>query len=49
MFYIQVSMNLNASLYANGVTRISEKFGISEQAARIPQLSFLCAYGAFID
>jgi hypothetical protein len=41
---IQISMNLNASLYANGVTRISEKFSISEQAARVPQLTFLCAY-----
>jgi hypothetical protein len=44
MFLIQISMNLNASLYANGVTRISEKFSISEQAARVPQLTFLCAY-----
>ena len=23
---------------------ISKKFGISEQAARVPQLTFLCAY-----
>ena len=44
MFYIQISMNLNASLYANGVKAISKKFGISEQAARVPQLTFLCAY-----
>ncbi|KAK5449464.1 hypothetical protein LTS15_009008 [Exophiala xenobiotica] len=44
MFYIQISINLNASLYANGVKEISKKFGISEQAARVPQLTFLCAY-----
>ena len=44
MFYIQIAINLNASLYANGVKAISKKFGISEQAARVPQLTFLCAY-----
>jgi hypothetical protein len=44
MFCIQISMNLNASLYANGVTGIAKKYGISEQAARVPQLTFLCAY-----
>lgn len=44
MFLIQISINLNASLYANGVGKISEKFGISEQAARVPQLTFLVAY-----
>ena len=44
MFYIQIAINLNASLYANGVKGIAKKFGISEQAARVPQLTFLCAY-----
>jgi MFS family permease len=44
MFCIQISMNLNASLYANGVSAISEKWGVSKQAARVPQLTFLCAY-----
>lgn len=44
MFTIQISMNLNASLYANGVTAISEQHGVSKQVARIPQLTFLCAY-----
>ncbi len=44
MFYIQISINLNASLYANGVKAISKKFGVSEQKARVPQLTFLCAY-----
>jgi len=44
MFYIQISINLNASLYADGVKGISKKFGVSEQKARVPQLTFLCAY-----
>lgn len=44
MFLIQISINLNASLYANGVTAISEEFGITKQVARIPQLTFLVAY-----
>ena len=44
MFCIQISMNLNASLYANGVKPVAKKFGISEQAARVPQLTFLIAY-----
>jgi MFS family permease len=44
VFCIQISMNLNASLYANGVKGISEKFGVSEQVARIPQMMFLIAY-----
>ncbi|KAK9770453.1 putative Major facilitator superfamily domain-containing protein [Seiridium cardinale] len=44
MFLIQISINLNASLYASGVDNISEKFEISKQAARVPQLTFLVAY-----
>jgi MFS family permease len=44
MFLVQISINLNASLYANGVDSISEKFEISKQAARVPQLTFLVAY-----
>lgn len=38
-------MNMNASLYANGVSRIAEEHGISKQVARIPQMAFLVAYG----
>ena len=37
-------MNLNASLYANAVGRLSEEFNISEQAARVGQMIFLVAY-----
>jgi hypothetical protein len=44
VFLIQISMNTNASMYANAVQGISKKFGISEQAARIPQMTFLVAY-----
>lgn len=44
MFCIQISINLNASLYANGVSKISEKHGVSKQVAQIPQMTFLCAY-----
>lgn len=44
MFLIQISINTNASMYANGVTAISEKHHISLQAARVPQLTFLVAY-----
>ena len=44
VFFIQISMNLNASMHANGVKRIAEEFGVSEQAARVPQLTFLVAY-----
>jgi hypothetical protein len=44
VFFIQISMNLNASMYANAVEGISEKFGVTEQKARVPQLTFLVAY-----
>src|SRR6201995_3797582 len=43
VFMIQISMNLNASMYANGVDRIAETFGVSKQAARVPQMTFLVA------
>jgi hypothetical protein len=44
IFIVQCSMNLNASLYANAVEQLSDEFGISEQAARVGQMIFLCAY-----
>ena len=37
-------MNLNASMYANAVHGISSKHGVSQQVARIPQMTFLVAY-----
>lgn len=44
MFCIQISINLNASLYANGVAAISKEHIIRKQVARIPQLTFLYTY-----
>jgi hypothetical protein len=45
VFLIQISMNLNASMYANAVDGITKKFEVSKQAARVPQMTFLVAYG----
>ncbi|TIB81932.1 putative MFS multidrug transporter [Wallemia mellicola] len=42
---IQISMNLNASIYANSVEGMTEEWGISAQAARVGQCVFLVAYG----
>lgn len=44
VFLIQISMNLNASMYANAVDGITEKFHVSKQAARVPQMTFLVSY-----
>lgn len=44
VFLIQISMNLNASMYANAVEGISKKHGVSMQKARVPQMTFLIAY-----
>jgi MFS family permease len=45
VFCIQISMNLNASMYSHAVGGISSEYGISKQVARIPQMLFLVAYG----
>lgn len=44
VFWVQVSMNFNTSLYSNGVSGISEEFGISEQAAKCGAMIFLVMY-----
>jgi hypothetical protein len=44
IFVVQCSMNFNASIYANGVPLLTEKFGVSEQAARVGQMIFLISY-----
>ncbi|KAJ5670821.1 uncharacterized protein N7477_006184 [Penicillium maclennaniae] len=44
IFAIQVSMNWNASFYASSITLYAKHFHISEQAARVGQMSFLVAY-----
>ena len=45
VFLIQISINMNAATYPHAVARIHEKYGVSEQKARIPQMTFLIAYG----
>lgn len=44
IFLVQVSMNLNASLYGNANNLLAKQFGISKQAARVGQMIFLVAY-----
>ena len=44
IFLVQVSMNFNTSLYSNGIDGISEKFGVSAQAARVGAAIFLITY-----
>lgn len=44
IFWIQVSMNFNASLYSNGLGGISKQFGVSKQAARVGAAVFLITY-----
>lgn len=41
---VQVSMNWNASFYASSISLYAKHFHISEQAARVGQMSFLVAY-----
>ncbi|CAO1619675.1 unnamed protein product [Parajaminaea phylloscopi] len=44
IFWVQVSMNFNTSLYSNGLGGISEEFGVSTQAARCGAMIFLVTY-----
>lgn len=44
IFLVQTSMNFNTSLYSNGLSGISEKFNVSEQAARVGAAIFLVFY-----
>ncbi|WVQ75254.1 hypothetical protein IAR50_004867 [Cryptococcus sp. DSM 104548] len=44
IFIVQCSMNYNASIYANGVDFLTEKFGITEAKARVGQMLFLVCY-----
>jgi len=44
VFIVQCSMNFNASVYANGVPFLTEKFGITAQKARVGQMVFLISY-----
>jgi hypothetical protein len=44
IFWVQISMNFNTSLYSNGLGGISEEFHVSEQAARCGAMIFLVLY-----
>ncbi|KAM3511363.1 hypothetical protein MY11210_004972 [Beauveria gryllotalpidicola] len=44
IFWVQVSMNFNTSLYSNGLEGIHEDFGVSLQAARCGAMIFLVLY-----
>lgn len=44
VFWVQVSMNFNTSLYSNGIKGISEEFNVSLQAARAGAAIFLVTY-----
>lgn len=44
IFWVQVSMNFNTSLYSNAIGGISEAYNVSEQAARCGAMIFLVTY-----
>ncbi|KAJ4246541.1 hypothetical protein NW762_013482 [Fusarium torreyae] len=44
VFWVQVSMNFNTSLYSNAIPGISEEFNVSAQAARCGAMIFLVLY-----
>ncbi|KAL2112166.1 hypothetical protein VUR80DRAFT_8422 [Thermomyces stellatus] len=44
VFWVQVSMNFNTSLYSNAIGGIQEEFGVSAQAARCGAMIFLVLY-----
>ncbi|KJX97199.1 MFS multidrug transporter like protein [Zymoseptoria brevis] len=44
IFLVQISMNFNASVYANSVTGMMEEFDVSRSRAMLGQLLFLVTY-----
>ncbi|KAF2028474.1 MFS general substrate transporter [Setomelanomma holmii] len=44
VFFIQISINTNASMYSHAAAGVHKQYGVSEQVARIPQMAFLIAY-----
>ncbi|RMZ84464.1 hypothetical protein DV738_g483, partial [Chaetothyriales sp. CBS 135597] len=44
IFWVQVSMNFNTSLYSNAIGGISKEYHVSEQAARLGAALFLIFY-----
>lgn len=45
IFWVQISMNYNAAIYANAVPGMSKDYDISHFQARLGQMAFLVAYG----
>ncbi|KAL1583209.1 hypothetical protein WHR41_07963 [Cladosporium halotolerans] len=45
IFWVQISMNYNAAIYANAVPGMAKEFGITPFQARLGQMAFLVAYG----
>lgn len=45
IFMAQVSTNFVAAIFPNAVSGISERYGVSAQAARVGATLFLCMYG----
>ncbi|OCL06422.1 MFS general substrate transporter [Glonium stellatum] len=44
VFFVQISMNFNASVYANAVAPLAHHFDITLKTARLGQMVFLLAY-----
>ncbi|KAG6127080.1 hypothetical protein E4U09_002540 [Claviceps aff. purpurea] len=44
IFWVQVSMNFNTSLYSNAIPGMTEEFHVSDQAARCGAMIFLVLY-----
>ncbi|CUM65893.1 uncharacterized protein PRCAT00003543001 [Priceomyces carsonii] len=44
VFWVQMSMNFNTSVYPYAIPLIAEEFSVSQQAARVSQMVFLVAY-----
>lgn len=44
LFIVQISMNINCSIYSNAVNLLSDRFRVKKQTARLGQMLFLVAY-----
>jgi hypothetical protein len=48
IFLVQISMNFNASVYANSVPGMVEEFGVSKRRAFYGQMAFLVTYVSIV-
>lgn len=48
IFLVQISMNFNASVYANSVTGMMEEFDVPRSRAMLGQLLFLVTYVSIV-